>query len=209
MRTTQHILVGILLAAFMLPTAVFGQIEEPNVVKLPSDKDGTPVFRIDATEVVGEGTGFKGRKRHMKRIKKRNKLRRNIIKVYPIALAISDLVNKVDAKMQNAPSDFKRKRYMKKLERDLKKHHKKDIMSLTMSQGRVLIKLVYRETDNSVYDLIKDHRNSGLATFWFAIGKVFRMDIRNDYDPKKEVAIEQIIREIDKGQLERYEVHNY
>ncbi len=185
------------------------QIDEPKVVKLPADKDGTPVYRIDATEVIGEGTGMQGRKRHMKRVKRRNKLRRNVIKVYPIAKAVGRLVNDINAKIEATDNDFKKRRYLKKLERELKDKHEKRLRSLTMSQGRVLIKLVYRETDNSVYHLVKNYRNSGVATFWLLLGKLFKIDIKDGYDPNKEVAIEQIIREIERGEIERYEVYNY
>ena len=73
---------------------------------------------------------------------------------------------------------------------------------MTISQGRILIKLIDRETRNTSYTLIRDYRGKFSAAFWQGIARFFGTNLKEEYDPYGEDAlIEAIIKEIDAGRL--------
>jgi hypothetical protein len=73
---------------------------------------------------------------------------------------------------------------------------------MTITQGRLLIKLIDRETQNTSYVLIKDYRGKLSAAFWQGIARIFGTNLKSEYDPEGEDAlIESIIQEIDAGRL--------
>ena len=74
--------------------------------------------------------------------------------------------------------------------------------NMTISQGRLLIKLIDRETQNTSYDLIREYRGKVPAFFWQGIARIFGTNLKDEYDPYGEdVIIEFIIREVDAGRL--------
>jgi hypothetical protein len=77
-----------------------------------------------------------------------------------------------------------------------------DMREMTMTQGRLLIKLVDRETQNTSYDLIRDFRGKFTAAFWQGIARIFGTNLKEEYDADGEDApIELIINEIEAGRL--------
>jgi hypothetical protein len=77
-----------------------------------------------------------------------------------------------------------------------------DMREMTMTQGRLLIKLIDRETQNTSYDLIRDFRGKFSAAFWQGIARIFGTNLKEEYDAYGEDApIELIINEIESGRL--------
>ena len=73
---------------------------------------------------------------------------------------------------------------------------------MTITQGRLLIKLIDRETQNTSYALIKDYRGKLSAAFWQGIARIFGTNLKEEYDPNGDDAlIESIVQEIDAGRL--------
>jgi hypothetical protein len=73
---------------------------------------------------------------------------------------------------------------------------------MTITQGRLLIKLIDRETQNTSYDLIKDYRGKFSAAFWQSIARIFSTNLKEEYDPYGEDAlIEILIFEIESGRI--------
>jgi hypothetical protein len=73
---------------------------------------------------------------------------------------------------------------------------------MTITQGRLLIKLISRETQNSSYDLIRTYKGKLSAMFWQGIARIFGTNLKEEYDPSGEdVLIEKIIQEIESGRL--------
>ena len=91
---------------------------------------------------------------------------------------------------------------MKQAEKELEEEFGDDLREFTFSQGKILIKLIYRETGSSSYDLIADLRGKFRAFFWQAFARLFGFNMRNEYDPEGEDAeIEFIVKMIEAGQL--------
>ncbi len=142
------------------------------------------------------------------RVARRNDYRRyerlilNLKKVYPYALAVRKRLEKVNREMQNIKSEKERKEYIKSVEKDVFAEYEGDMRQMTITQGRLLIKLIDRETQNTSYTLIKDYRGKLNAAFWQGIARIFGTNLKEEYDAYGEDAlIELIITEIDAGRL--------
>ena len=126
----------------------------------------------------------------------------NLKKVYPYALIVRSRLSRVDADMRNINNENDRKEYLKKVEKDVFAEYEGAIRDMTITQGRLLIKLIDRETLNTSYTLIKDYRGKIAAAFWQGIARIFGTNLKEEYDPYGEDAlIESIILEIDAGNL--------
>src|SRR5674476_265870 len=126
----------------------------------------------------------------------------NLKKVYPYALIVRSRLARVDDDMRNINNEIDRKEYLKKVEKDVFAEYEGAIRDMTITQGRLLIKLIDRETLNTSYTLIKDYRGKIAAAFWQGIARIFGTNLKEEYDPYGEDAlIESIILEIDAGRL--------
>jgi len=134
--------------------------------------------------------------------RKYSRLIRNIKVVYPWAKLAAKKLEEVNAVMADMETERERKEYMKQVEKELKDEFEDDLKQLTITQGRILIKLVDRETGSTSYELVKELRGSFSAFFWQALAKLFGSNLKSEYDPYGEdKLIEEIIILMDKGQL--------
>lgn len=91
---------------------------------------------------------------------------------------------------------------MKQVEQELLVEFEDDLKQLTITQGRILIKLVDRETGSTSYELVKELRGTFSAFFWQTLARLFGSNLKSVYDPYGEDRlIEEIIFLIDRGQL--------
>ena len=126
----------------------------------------------------------------------------NLKRVYPYALLVRSRLNRVDEALKNIKNEKERKDYMKSVEKDVFANYEGDIRDMTITQGRLLIKLIDRETQNTSYTLIKEYRGKLAAAFWQGIARIFGTNLKEEYDPFGEDAlIELIIQEIETGGL--------
>jgi hypothetical protein len=126
----------------------------------------------------------------------------NIKRVYPYAIMVRIRLNQVNEAMKNITDEKSRREYMKSVEKDVFAEYEDDMRQMTISQGRLLIKLIDRETQNTSYELIKDYRGKFSAAFWQSIARIFGTNLKEEYDPYGDDAIiELIINELDAGRL--------
>jgi len=126
----------------------------------------------------------------------------NLKKVYPYAVIVRKRLSTVDAEMADMTTEKERREYLRKVEKDVFAHYEGDIREMTITQGRLLIKLIDRETRNTSYVLIKDYRGNFAAAFWQGIARIFGTNLKEEYDPYGEDAIiESILNEIEAGRL--------
>ncbi|MGB3946965.1 MAG: DUF4294 domain-containing protein [Bacteroidia bacterium] len=124
----------------------------------------------------------------------------NVKKVYPYAILASAKLKEYDRLLVKIPNENERKRYMKVAEEQLKAEFGAELKKLTMTQGRILIKLIDRQTGKTTYDIVKEMRGSVSAFMWQSVAVVFSSNLKDDYDPKGEdKAIEDAIRLIENG----------
>jgi hypothetical protein len=163
------------------------------------ERNGEKMPEIEIREVTILARKDKARRSEYRRYEK---LISNIKKVYPYALIVRIKLEEVNEELKNYPDERERKKYLKSIEKDVFAEYRKDIENMTITQGRLLIKLIDRETQNTSYVLIHEYRGKFSAVFWQSIARIFGTNLKDEYDPYGEDAlIEAIINEIDAGRL--------
>lgn len=127
---------------------------------------------------------------------------RDVKKTLPYARIVGKTLNDANADLERLPDDAARKKYLKNLENQVKKKYEPDLRKMTFSQGKMLIRLINRETSYTSYELIKMYRGTFAAFFWQGIAKIFGADLKLDYDGSdREKIIERVIILVEAGQL--------
>ena len=162
------------------------------------------VYQGDTIPVIKlrEVTVFSWAPRSKKETRYLNKLMRNVKKVYPYAkLAGIKLIDYEDT-LTRATTKKEKKQILKRIEDQIESEYGQDLRDLTFSQGKILLKLVDRETGYSTYDLVSDLKGQLAATFYQAIARIFRYNLKVKYDPKGEDKdIEMIVQMIERGEI--------
>lgn len=133
---------------------------------------------------------------------KYKRLVRNLKKVLPYARMAGDIFSEINNELPNLQSERERKKYLKQKDDELKAKFENELKELTITQGRLLIKLIDRETDNTTFQVIKDLRGNFTAFMWQSVAKLFGSNLKTEFDAENEDKyIEEIIILIDNGQL--------
>ena len=131
-----------------------------------------------------------------------DRLKYNVKKVYPYAILASAKLKDYDRVMATIPTESGRKAFMKQAEKDLKNEFQDELKNLTVTQGRILIKLIDRETGKTTYDIVKCMRGSFSAAMWQGVALVFNSSLKSDYDADgDEKNIEMASKLIEDGQF--------
>ena len=154
---------------------------------------------IETVVITARKPSARELRRGRKRIKKLTRLRWNVHKVYPYALKVADILNGVEDTLQLYDSKAERKAYLKTREKSLFGEYEDDLRKMSRSQGKVLVKLISRETGNSSYDLIKNYKNGASAFFWQSIGLIFGISLKIEYEPGEEEMIEWFVQDLERG----------
>lgn len=141
----------------------------------------------------------KNRKAYYKRLKK---LTKNIVKVYPYAKLTGEILAECETKLKGIESERLRDKYMDALEDDLKEEFEGELKKMTFSQGRLLIKLIDRETGETSYELIKKLKGGFSAFMWQGLARLFGSDLKSEFDATEEdYLIELVIQKIESGEI--------
>lgn len=126
----------------------------------------------------------------------------NTKKVYPYAKLAGEKFAEVNTHLQTLKTGRERREYIKKIEEDILKQYQEELKNLTVTQGRILIKLIDRETKYTSYDVVKELRGGFQAAFWQAIARIFGSNLKTEFDPEGEdKMLNEIMIMIEKGQL--------
>jgi hypothetical protein len=131
-----------------------------------------------------------------------SRLAAKVKKVYPLAVEARELLKEYEPKYYALEDKRDRKKLMKNLEKELFSKHKEELKKWSISDGRILLKLINRETERTPYSLIKDFRGDVSAVFWQGIALIFSNNLKDEYDPDEEDwMIEEIVTLIEMGYL--------
>ncbi len=123
-------------------------------------------------------------------------------KVYPYAKKAGELLEKYEADYLAATDRKVKRGYIKQAEKELFDEYGPQLKKLSISEGRILIKLIDRQTGHTSYELIKDLKGGLSAFFWQGIARLFGNNLKDEYDPYTEDRmIEEIIFFIDAGMI--------
>lgn len=131
-----------------------------------------------------------------------NRLVYNVKKVLPIAKEVNRIIIETGDYLETLPNKKAKDEHMKIVEADIKKTYTPRMKKLTYAQGKLLIKLVYRECNNSSYDLIKAFLGPIRAGFYQAFAWVFGASLKKSYDPEGvDRLTEKVVRQVEAGQI--------
>ena len=161
--------------------------------------DGDTLWVADLDEVyIFPTRKFKNRKDR----RRYTRLIHNIKRVYPWAKLAGETLADVEENIGTMETEKEQRAYIKKVEKELLKDYKQDLKKLTVTQGRILIKLIDRETGDTSYELVREMRGNLSAAFWQALARLFGSNLKSEYDADGEDRlIEEIIVLIENGQL--------
>ncbi len=124
-------------------------------------------------------------------------IKRKTLKVYPYAVLASKRLKELNKRLPLIKSRSKKKKYTKIVERFIEKEFSAELKKLTRTEGQILIKLVYRETGETVYKLIKKLRNGFRAFSYNSLAKLFDISIKKEYNPEnipEDAIIEDVLK---------------
>jgi hypothetical protein len=128
------------------------------------------------------------------------RLVRNIKRVYPLARVCQFKIDEYNEGVKKAKTEREKRLLLKKAEKELKEQYTPEIKDLTFTQGKLLLKLIYRQTGDTSYDLIKEYRGTIRAVFWQMFARIFDNDLKSKYDPYgDDKTIESIVQLIEHG----------
>lgn len=161
------------------------------------DGDTIPMLTLSEVAIYGR-ISFKT----MRDAERFGKLVHHVKKVYPFAKLAGIKFKEYEALLVKVKSKKEKKELMKKAEKELKAQYGNDLKKLTFTQGKILIKLVDRETGNSSYAIVDEFRGWFSAFFWQSLARVFGYNLKTQYDPQGEDRdIETIVKMIENGTL--------
>jgi hypothetical protein len=123
-------------------------------------------------------------------------------KVYPYVQKTKDIVTKLNLQLAKIKDNKEKRRLIKLTEKELFDQFEKDVRNMSTSQGKLLLKLISRETDQTAYGLIKTYKGVIPATFWYGVGLIFHENMKLQYDSLGEDAqLEKIVKKYKVGKL--------
>lgn len=127
---------------------------------------------------------------------------RDVKKTLPYAKLAGRIMAETDQELRTIPGEKERKAFLKKKEKELFDQFEDELKKMTVSQGKMLIRLVDRECDKTTFEIIKDYRGGFSAFFWQSIAKLFGANLKSEYDGSdKDKIIERVITLVESGQL--------
>lgn len=137
---------------------------------------------------------------------------KKVRKAYPYAKLASDKMTELNLSLDSIQSKRKRRKHIKKVQKYLEGEFSEQLKKMTRTEGRILIKLINRQTGETMYTLIKDYR-SGLKAFMYnSSAKFFKLNLKNEYKPE-EIALDFLVEDILQrsfinGALEKQEAYS-
>ena len=127
------------------------------------------------------------------------RLRNAIYVTFPYAKRAGLVMNDVNAHLVGIADEKDRKKYIQSREKDLKKEFADPLTNLSIYQGKVLMKLINRETGNNCYEIIKEYKGGFIARFYQTVAFFFSTNLKQPYDKKgDEAEMEKIVQEVER-----------
>ena len=178
-----HILIGLL----SLTTCLFAQ------ENIPHPDDSLKEYESAAVSVYTDDY-----------LKKYNRFKRIIVKVYPYALHAADVIDEIDQNAESINRRRKKNKFYRQSYHDLKEEFKYFILDLYTSEGQMLMKLIHRETGMTVYDISNKYRGRQKAEMFNLMAKIWDQDLHVKFEPDSgdDKIAETVIQDIQPGLIE-------
>ena len=140
--------------------------------------------------------------KNKKQLQKYNRLVYNVKKVLPLAQQANSMIQETYRVMEQLPDKKEKQEHIKQVEKEIMKTYKPEMKKLTYSQGKLLIKLVDRECNQSGYEVVKAFLGPARATFYQVFAWTFKASLKKEYDPEGDDRLtERVVRQVEAGLL--------
>lgn len=168
----------LLVTVLSLPTVWAQDHKDGTFMQFSIDENGDTLY-LDNLEEISIVAKRKG-----KEWRKYTRLVHNFAKAYPYALLAEEKLREADSTITTGELNRRQKnRYINILQKELFDTFEKPLRNLTISQGKLLLRLIDRQTGITSYEIIKDYKGKAAAGFWQGIAKLFGSDMKTPYDP--------------------------
>lgn len=158
-------------------------------------RDTVPLVRLPEVYVYPQ-IRFKNKRQEAKY----NKLVRDVKRTLPYAKMIYETLIETYEYMETLPDDKARQAHLKRMEKELFQQYKPELKKLSYSQGKLLIKLIDRECNQTSYHLLRAYLGSFRAGFWNFFAGMFGASLKSEYDPKgKDALTERVVVLVERG----------
>lgn len=131
-----------------------------------------------------------------------NRLIYNIKRVLPLAQKVNSIIQETYEVLEQLPDKKSKEEHIKTIEKAIKEEYTPEMKKLTYSQGKLLIKLIDRECNQSSYEIVKAFFGPAKAAFYQVFAWTFRASLKKEYKPEEDdKLIERVVRQIETGQL--------
>lgn len=174
---------------------------------VPVLEDSVPNFTFEPV-VIATPITSKGQARAAERQQRAvDRLRYNVYRTYPLAVEAAAVVRRIENEMAAQGGRRDQQQYVNRLEKELFARYEPRLRKLSIAQGRILIKLIDRQTGQPAYRLIKDLKSGRTAFMWQVVARLFGSNLKWEYDPEEEYQIEQIVQAIESGEDQVYPLY--
>lgn len=168
-------------------------LQAPPTLMMKSKIDGEEMLWVLIPEVrIAYHRNFSSREAEVRH----NRLRHNVIKVLPYAHFAKERYEQLHRDLALTGNKREQKRLVRNCENEIKDMFNREVKNLSVSQGKILIKLIDRQTGNSSYEVVRELRGGVTAFFYQSIARVFGHNLKAEYDPQEDLEIEFILRSL-------------
>lgn len=123
-------------------------------------------------------------------------------RVMPFAREALALMEQTDAELDELKRKRHKKKYLRNEYRDIKVLHKDRMKDMYVEEGRILVKIMERETGMTMYEIVQKYRNTPDAVFWNTMSNLYGYSLKEGYNPEKERILESILQAMEKPEPE-------
>lgn len=199
---SKNIIIVLLPAFFILCFATITNAQEETGIYdtirvnacVEANGDTIPCGWLPGVEVRGKLTG-----KWKKQYAEWTRLRNAVYVTYPYAIQASAVMNDINLKLSGITDKKIRKEIINSREKELKDKFADKLTNLSVYQGKVLMKLIYRQTGDNCYEIIEGYKGRFNAKFWQTLALVFGSNLRQNYDPAgNDKVMEMIVKDVEK-----------
>ncbi len=188
-----------LLLIFFSVSAFITQANAQETLTWPVGRDGIPIYTMPEVVITSKAPKKSEKARFEQKMKKFNKVRMNVIVALPYANEAAQNLREIHTTLAKMSDPAAINDYNKQKEKSLFGEYEDDLRTMTTSQGKILIKLIDRQSGFNTYSIIKDLKSGASAVLWQAVARVFGFNLKTEYDPEEDAMIEAIVRSIETG----------
>lgn len=204
--SSRHIFLSAVFTFFGWSISFFSAAQTEPIYDTIYSTYSTAVWKITATDTFAVATlapvEINSTCTNRRRKKSYDALAIKVAKVYPYAKAAGDVMHHYEDMCKMVQDEKAQKQLLNQAESEMKAQFEKDLRSMTISEGVLLIKLIDRQTGSTSYSLVQELKGKMSAFMWQGVARVFGHNLKSEYDPTgDDFMVENIVQQIEDGTI--------